>query len=89
MGLQTSGPPPSAIDRRDFPTSSHVASSGKTEEEFGTAGSNPFQTAMSSKTKTSSRGKAGRSAIADVVAREYTIHLHKRVSPGPVGFSSG
>jgi hypothetical protein len=23
--------------------------------------------------------KAGRSAIADVVAREYTIHLHKRV----------
>jgi large subunit ribosomal protein L31e len=25
--------------------------------------------------------KAGRSAIADVVAREYTIHLHKRVRP--------
>ena len=24
-------------------------------------------------------GKSGRSAIADVVAREYTIHLHKRV----------
>lgn len=24
-------------------------------------------------------GKQGRSAIADVVAREYTIHLHKRV----------
>jgi hypothetical protein len=24
-------------------------------------------------------GKTGRSAIADVVAREYTIHLHKRV----------
>jgi large subunit ribosomal protein L31e len=24
-------------------------------------------------------GKGGRSAIADVVAREYTIHLHKRV----------
>jgi hypothetical protein len=23
--------------------------------------------------------KAGRSALADVVAREYTIHLHKRV----------
>lgn len=23
--------------------------------------------------------KAGRSAIADVVAREYTIHLHKRL----------
>lgn len=23
--------------------------------------------------------KKGRSAIADVVAREYTIHLHKRV----------
>lgn len=27
------------------------------------------------KTKT----KGGRSALADVVAREYTIHLHKRV----------
>ncbi|KAH8625504.1 hypothetical protein IG631_19383 [Alternaria alternata] len=25
-----------------------------------------------------SAGKTGRSAIADVVAREYTIHLHKR-----------
>jgi large subunit ribosomal protein L31e len=24
-------------------------------------------------------GKAQRSAIEDVVAREYTIHLHKRV----------
>jgi large subunit ribosomal protein L31e len=24
-------------------------------------------------------GKQGRSAIADVVAREYTIHLHKRL----------
>ncbi|CAK7201334.1 60S ribosomal protein L31B [Sporothrix eucalyptigena] len=32
---------------------------------------------MSSKTKAS--GKTGRSAIADVVAREYTIHLHKRL----------
>ena len=32
---------------------------------------------MSSKTKAS--GKAGRSAIADVVSREYTIHMHKRV----------
>lgn len=32
---------------------------------------------MSTKTKKSG---AGRSAIADVVAREYTIHLHKRVS---------
>ncbi|KAF5136589.1 60S ribosomal protein L31-A [Metarhizium anisopliae] len=31
---------------------------------------------MSSAKKTS--GKAQRSAIADVVAREYTIHLHKR-----------
>ena len=28
-------------------------------------------------TKTS--GKKSRSAISDVVAREYTIHLHKRV----------
>lgn len=32
---------------------------------------------MSSTTKKT--GKQGRSAIADVVAREYTIHLHKRV----------
>ncbi|OAA68204.1 Ribosomal protein L31e [Niveomyces insectorum RCEF 264] len=32
---------------------------------------------MSSKTKPS--GKAGRSAIADVVSREYTVHLHKRL----------
>lgn len=31
---------------------------------------------MSSTKKT---GKQGRSAIADVVAREYTIHMHKRV----------
>lgn len=36
---------------------------------------------MSSTTKASGKkpAKAGRSAIADVVAREYTIHLHKRV----------
>ncbi|KAI9816968.1 MAG: 60S ribosomal protein L31 [Thelocarpon impressellum] len=36
---------------------------------------------MSTKTKSSTRGagKPGRSAIADVVAREYTIHLHKRI----------
>jgi large subunit ribosomal protein L31e len=37
---------------------------------------------MSSKTKsktTKPAGGKGRSAIADVVAREYTIHLHKRV----------
>lgn len=33
---------------------------------------------MSSKSKKPA-GKAQRSAIADVVAREYTIHLHKRV----------
>merc|ERR1712144_71942 len=33
---------------------------------------------MSSKTKKPS-GKPQRSAIADVVAHEYTIHLHKRV----------
>ncbi len=32
---------------------------------------------MSSKAKSS--GKAQRSAIADVVTREYTINLHKRV----------
>jgi len=31
---------------------------------------------MSTKTNTKT---TGRSAIADVVAREYTIHLHKRV----------
>jgi hypothetical protein len=36
--------------------------------------------AMSTKTKKPA-GKASRSAIADVVAREYTIHLHKRVRP--------
>lgn len=30
-------------------------------------------------TTTKKTGKAQRSAIADVVAREYTIHLHKRV----------
>lgn len=35
---------------------------------------------MSKSTKTAT-GKAQRSAIADVVAREYTIHLHKRVCP--------
>jgi hypothetical protein len=33
---------------------------------------------MSTKTKKSA-GKASRSAIQDVVAREYTIHMHKRV----------
>jgi large subunit ribosomal protein L31e len=33
---------------------------------------------MSKATKQSG-GKPGRSAIEDVVAREYTIHLHKRV----------
>lgn len=27
----------------------------------------------------SSKQKSGRSAIQDVVAREYTIHMHKRV----------
>lgn len=32
-------------------------------------------------TKTS--GKKSRSAISDVVAREYTIHLHKRVCEIP------
>ena len=26
-------------------------------------------------------GKTKRSAVHDVVAREYTIHLHKRVRP--------
>ncbi|KAI9868114.1 MAG: 60S ribosomal protein L31 [Trichoglossum hirsutum] len=35
---------------------------------------------MSSKGKGTAKGaKTGRSAIADVVAREYTIHLHKRI----------
>jgi large subunit ribosomal protein L31e len=37
---------------------------------------------MSSKKPT---GKATRSAIADVVAREYTIHLHKRVCDSEPG----
>lgn len=35
--------------------------------------------AMSNKTKEQKPAKGGRSAIDDVVAREYTIHLHKRV----------
>lgn len=34
-------------------------------------------------TATKKTGKAGRSAIADVVAREYTIHMHKRVRLPP------
>ena len=35
-------------------------------------------------------GKKQRSAIADVVAREYTIHLHKRVSRDiPFDFDTG
>lgn len=34
-------------------------------------------------TSTKKTGKAGRSAIADVVAREYTIHMHKRVRLPP------
>ncbi|KAK4549755.1 60S ribosomal protein L31 [Oleoguttula mirabilis] len=36
---------------------------------------------MSTQTKSNkpAGGKQGRSAIEDVVAREYTIHLHKRV----------
>jgi large subunit ribosomal protein L31e len=34
---------------------------------------------MAPKTKSGKAGGKGRSAIADVVAREYTIHLHKRV----------
>jgi large subunit ribosomal protein L31e len=37
---------------------------------------------MSTTTKAAGKkpaGKQQRSAIADVVAREYTIHLHKRV----------
>jgi hypothetical protein len=41
---------------------------------------------MSSKTKKPA-GKAQRSAIADVVAREYTIHLHKRVRWIEIGWS--
>jgi len=31
------------------------------------------------KARTSKPAGKGRSAIADVVAREYTIHLHRRV----------
>lgn len=33
--------------------------------------------------KKTAASKKSRSAIADVVAREYTIHLHKRVSFAP------
>jgi len=42
-----------------------------------TRGTNIPISAMSSTKKPS--GKTQRSAIADVVAREYTIHMHKRV----------
>ena len=38
---------------------------------------------MSTKTQKKS-GKTQRSAIADVVAREYTIHMHKRVRTPPL-----
>ncbi|KAH8597638.1 60S ribosomal protein l31 [Bisporella sp. PMI_857] len=34
---------------------------------------------MSTKTKKSAGKATGRSAISDVIAREYTIHLHKRL----------
>ncbi|KAI9657565.1 MAG: 60S ribosomal protein L31 [Alyxoria varia] len=34
---------------------------------------------MATKTKSSGAKGSGRSALQDVVAREYTIHLHKRV----------
>jgi large subunit ribosomal protein L31e len=34
---------------------------------------------MSTKAQGKKPAKTGRSAIEDVVAREYTIHLHKRV----------
>ncbi|KAK2625707.1 hypothetical protein QTJ16_005019 [Diplocarpon rosae] len=40
---------------------------------------------MSTKTKKPA-GKTQRSAIADVVAREYTIHLHKRIQLHGVTF---
>ena len=38
---------------------------------------------MATKTKKPA-AKPGRSAIQDVVAREYTIHLHKRVCLAPI-----
>jgi hypothetical protein len=39
----------------------------------------PAPLAMAPKAAASGKQPAKRSAIADVVAREYTIHLHKRV----------
>lgn len=36
----------------------------------------------STKTAGQKPAKAARSALTDVVAREYTIHLHKRVREG-------
>ena len=41
----------------------------------------PKDTKASSSSRRSGAGgkSTGRSAISDVVAREYTIHLHKRV----------
>jgi hypothetical protein len=44
-----------------------------------TANSSSTEMAPTAKTSKKTAGKTQRSAIADVVAREYTIHLHKRV----------
>lgn len=43
---------------------------------------------MSTKTKKASGKAATRSAIADVVAREYTIHLHKKVRLSCLGLDT-
>lgn len=54
----------------------------ETSDTYHTTSPPPTSPTMSSKTKTGkpSAGKGTqRSAIEDVVAREYTIHLHKRV----------
>lgn len=56
---------------------SSTTTSASTFTLSSTRGTNIPISAMSSTKKPS--GKTQRSAIADVVAREYTIHMHKRV----------
>ncbi|CAF3480075.1 unnamed protein product [Fusarium graminearum] len=58
------------------PTSLLETTSASTFYTFADKRTNIHISAMSSTKKPS--GKTQRSAIADVVAREYTIHMHKR-----------
>ncbi|CAF3599206.1 unnamed protein product, partial [Fusarium graminearum] len=59
------------------PTSLLETTSASTFYTFADKRTNIHISAMSSTKKPS--GKTQRSAIADVVAREYTIHMHKRL----------